>query len=92
MGNFNEKPFLSLHIYGSNNYTDTVTEDSKIFDLENKTIRKSLGPAFINKENKYYKGGIEKFKTNKETIEDFQIISKKFKTRNSKILLNKSFS
>ncbi len=48
MGNLSEPAFITLHIYGSNNYKGSVTEDSKVYEIEKNRIRTTFGPAFIN--------------------------------------------
>ena len=48
MGNVTSKPYLTLHIYGDNEYVGDVTSDSRIYELENNMIKETTGGAFFN--------------------------------------------
>jgi SAM-dependent methyltransferase len=48
MGNRDQQPFLSLHIYGYNSPIDNVTGDARIFDLDQQKIQRVNGGAFFN--------------------------------------------
>jgi SAM-dependent methyltransferase/predicted metal-dependent enzyme (double-stranded beta helix superfamily) len=48
MGNIDQKPFLSLHIYGTLEKSENITGDARIFDLNNKVIQRVDGGAFFN--------------------------------------------
>ena len=48
MGNVTTKPYLTLHIYGDNEYVGDVTSDSRIYELENNMIKETTGGAFFN--------------------------------------------
>ncbi|MEN8249633.1 MAG: cysteine dioxygenase family protein [Bacteroidota bacterium] len=48
MGNVTTKPYMTLHIYGDNEYVGDVTTDSKIYELENNLIKETTGGAFFN--------------------------------------------
>lgn len=46
MGNPTDKPFLSLHIYGTSSPKDFITGDARLFNLENNTIQRVNGGVF----------------------------------------------
>ena len=48
MGNVTSTPYLSLHVYGDNEYVGNVTADSRMFELETGLIKHTTGGAFIN--------------------------------------------
>ncbi len=52
MGNVTTKPYLTLHMYGTNKAHETITADMKIYELETGLIRKTNGGAFFNLTNK----------------------------------------
>jgi predicted metal-dependent enzyme (double-stranded beta helix superfamily) len=47
MGNQSDNPFLTLHIYGTNEPKEVITADSLIFEIENNRIVKTTGGAFF---------------------------------------------
>jgi len=55
MGNIDQKPFLSLHIYGTLENSENITGDARIFDLENEVIQRVDGGAFFNLREKEIK-------------------------------------
>ena len=48
MGNVTSKPYLTMHVYGDNEYVGDVTADSRIFELETGLIKHTTGGAFFN--------------------------------------------
>lgn len=50
MGNPTNQPFMSLHIYGTDENLNAITGDSRIFDLENGTIQRHNGGVFFGLE------------------------------------------
>lgn len=48
MGNSDQEPFLSLHIYGHIDPQDNITGEARIFDLHNLEIQRVNGGAFFN--------------------------------------------
>jgi predicted metal-dependent enzyme (double-stranded beta helix superfamily) len=55
MGNVTSRPYLTLHVYGCDDYEGTVTADAKIYELENSLIKHTNGGAFYNlPDNKVY--------------------------------------
>ncbi len=71
MGNSTDKPFITLHIYGSNSYEGIITEDSKIFDVNNNRIITTTGPAYINMKEEYCKNIDTGIETDENTKKDF---------------------
>ncbi len=47
MGNQTDTPYLTLHIYGTNEPKEVITADSLIFEIENNRIVKTTGGAFF---------------------------------------------
>ncbi|HAS46745.1 MAG TPA: hypothetical protein DCS93_40045 [Microscillaceae bacterium] len=47
MGNSGEGKYLSLHIYGNYDRTESVTADARIFDLDDQDIHRADGGAFF---------------------------------------------
>ncbi len=83
MGNLSSHPFVTLHIYGSNTFEGTVTEDSTIYEISEKKIYTSKGPAFLNMDNKLYKTQRTGLITNRETEQDYKTITQLFLQRQS---------
>ncbi len=52
MGNLSEAPYLSLHIYGTENTRENITADARIFEPENGLIKYTTGGAFFNLSDK----------------------------------------
>ncbi|MEM1322738.1 MAG: cysteine dioxygenase family protein [Bacteroidota bacterium] len=48
MGNASTEPYLTLHVYGSNQRCGEITADAKNFDLEFDRIAHTCGGAFFN--------------------------------------------
>lgn len=48
MGNVTSAPYLTLHIYGSDQHKGVITADSKIYDLEQRVVKHTTGGAFFN--------------------------------------------
>ena len=48
MGNVTSSPYLTLHVYGDNEFVGDVTADSRIFELETGLIKHTTGGAFFN--------------------------------------------
>lgn len=48
MGNSDQEPFLSLHIYGHKDPQDNITGEARIFDLHHQEIQRVNGGAFFN--------------------------------------------
>ena len=82
MGNLTEKPFMTLHIYGSNNYAGTVTEDSQVYEIEKDRIRTTFGPAFINISDSLCKKDEQGIETDEKTRNDHSKIIQEFYKRN----------
>ncbi len=78
MGNLSDNPFLTLHIYGSNSYKGTITEDSKVYELNKNRIRTTLGPAFLNIADDLCKADENGIITDDKTLEDFENFTKLF--------------
>jgi hypothetical protein len=81
MGNLSDNPFLTLHIYGSNSYKGTITEDSKVYELNKNRIRTTLGPAFLNIADNLCKSTENEIVTDEKTIKDFENFTKLFNER-----------
>lgn len=47
MGNPSDRPFLSLHVYGSAKHDGAITGDARIFDLHQKCIQYTDGGVFF---------------------------------------------
>lgn len=72
MGNLGSKPFLTLHIYGSDHHRGIPTEGSKIYEIEKNRIRRSKGPAFLEMaENFYIDNSTEALNCDQETRQDY---------------------
>ena len=84
MGNFSDKPFVTLHIYGSNSYKGTITEDSRVFELNTNRILTTLGPAFLNINDNLCKKQEVGIETDEKTLRDFENITKLFNERTKK--------
>ncbi len=48
MGNADQEPFLSLHIYGHVDPQENITGEARIFDLHHQKIQRVNGGAFFN--------------------------------------------
>lgn len=48
MGNATSEPYMTLHVYGSNQLQKSITADAKNFDLELNRIAHTSGGAFFN--------------------------------------------
>lgn len=48
MGNVTSSPYLTLHVYGDNEYIGDVTANSRIFEIETGLIKHTTGGAFFN--------------------------------------------
>jgi predicted metal-dependent enzyme (double-stranded beta helix superfamily) len=48
MGNATSKPYMTLHVYGSNTKSEGITADAKNFDLEQDRVALTCGGAFFN--------------------------------------------
>jgi len=83
MGNLTQKPFITLHIYGSNSYSGTITEDSQLYEIEKNRIRTTLGPAYLNITDELCKNTINGIITNERTKTDFYKIIHDFYKRNN---------
>ncbi len=83
MGNLSEIPFVTLHIYGSNSYKGSVTEDSKMYEIEKNRIRTTVGPAYINIKNELCKKDEYGIETCKETENDYYKLISHFYKRNN---------
>jgi len=83
MGNLSKQPFITLHIYGSNSYSGTITEDSTLYEIEKNRIRKTFGPAFINISDDLCKENIHGIETDEKTKEDHSKIIQDFYKRNN---------
>ena len=56
MGNNDEAPFVSLHVYGHVNALENITGEARIFDLHRQEVQRVNGGAFFNlKENEIVK-------------------------------------
>lgn len=83
MGNLSQKPFITLHIYGSNSYSGTITEDSKLYEIEKNRIRTTLGPAYLNISDNLCKDKSEGIITDEKTKSDYYKIIHQFYKRNN---------
>lgn len=48
MGNVTSEPYLTLHLYGSDDTEGIITADAKIYELECNLIKHTTGGAFFN--------------------------------------------
>ena len=48
MGNKDQPPFISMHVYGCTTPQDLITGEARIFDPENERIQRVNGGAFFN--------------------------------------------
>ena len=48
MGNKDQPPFISLHVYGCPTPQENITGEARIFDLKNEKIQRVNGGAFFN--------------------------------------------
>jgi predicted metal-dependent enzyme (double-stranded beta helix superfamily) len=48
MGNVTSSPYLTLHIYGNSEHSGNITDDARIFELENGLIKHTSGGAFFD--------------------------------------------
>jgi len=48
MGNVTSSPYLTMHVYGDNEYIGDVTADSRIFEIETGLIKHTTVGAFFN--------------------------------------------
>ncbi|HIP37172.1 MAG TPA: cysteine dioxygenase [Crocinitomix sp.] len=92
MGNQTSTPYLTLHIYGTNEPREVITADSLIFEIENNRVVKTTGGAFFQLEEKEV-DVLSDLKCNDEqTILEFASTilpkSKTFKTKQKKHILN----
>jgi predicted metal-dependent enzyme (double-stranded beta helix superfamily) len=72
MCNLGSKPFLTLHIYGSDHHRGIPTEGSRVFEIEKNRIRRSKGPAFLEMaENFYLDDSAEILACDRDTREDY---------------------
>jgi hypothetical protein len=71
MGNKNESPVLTLHIYGSNNGLSNANDDSSVYELEKKRVSITSGEAYLNLEPGRIKQSVHGISTNAETISDY---------------------
>jgi len=82
MGNLSDQVFITLHIYGSNNYIGSVTEDSKVYEIEKDRIRTTFGPAFINIADNLCKKDVQSLNTDERTRNDHSSLIKQFYQQN----------
>ena len=82
VGNLSDIQFITLHIYGSNNYDGTVTENSKVYEIEKNRIRTTFGPAFINISDSLCKKDEQGIDTDEKTRNDHSKIIQEFYKRN----------
>src|SRR5690606_29010329 len=47
MGNIDQQPFISLHLYGCHERSENVTADARIFELDEGRIQVTTGGAFF---------------------------------------------
>ncbi len=83
MGNLSQKPFITLHIYGSNSYKGTITEDSQLYEIEKNRIRTTLGPAYLNISDELCKKSKQGILTDEKTNSDFYSLIQQFYKRNN---------
>jgi cysteine dioxygenase len=74
MGNLTDKPFLTLHIYGSNKTVSNANDYSLVYELEKKRIRTSNGAAYINISEEYCKKTDHGLLTSVDTLVDYMQI------------------
>jgi predicted metal-dependent enzyme (double-stranded beta helix superfamily) len=67
MVNQGEDQVLSLHIYGTSNTVDNITEDSQLFDISKKEIQLVNGGVFYDLLDKDYRLKDEEFETDRLT-------------------------
>jgi predicted metal-dependent enzyme (double-stranded beta helix superfamily) len=83
MGNLNETPVMTLHIYGSNNLNSNANDNSVVYELEKNRMSTTAGSAFINMSDGFIKNTETGIETNTETITDyFEIISNFYQKNN----------
>jgi cysteine dioxygenase len=89
MGNLNEKPVKSLHIYGSNQQMSNANDFSRVYELEKNQIRITDGAAYININEDKCKETIGGLVASKATVLDyFSIILPYYKKNNIKEMVD----
>jgi hypothetical protein len=84
MGNLTDKPFMTLHIYGSYKKISNANDYSRVFEIEKKQIRTTNGAAYINISDEYCKKTEQGLMTNTETLVDYlQIVLPYYKRNRS---------
>jgi len=71
MGNQTDKPFITLHIYGSNQQISNANDSSLVYEIEKKQIRTTTGAAYINITDDLCKNTERGLLTNVETLVDY---------------------
>jgi predicted metal-dependent enzyme (double-stranded beta helix superfamily) len=75
MGNLTDRPFITLHIYGSHQALSNANDFSLVYEIEKKQIRTTNGSAYINISEENCKKTDHGLVTNVETLVDYlQII------------------
>ena len=85
MGNFNQEPFLSFHLYGAYGKDGNITADARIFDLYKKKILYTGGGVFFNP-------GVDTYTTNNEAIEGEFFTALRFTIEHLKRVIAASFN
>ncbi len=88
MGNLTDKPFQTLHIYGTNKQNGITIEDSIVYELEKNQRRTSFGSAFINIGEHLCKTTEAGIETNLETLLDYLPIVQPFYKKNKLLAIS----
>jgi cysteine dioxygenase len=83
MGNLSDKPFITLHIYGSDKGISNANDYSRVFEIEKKQIRTTNGAAYLNIDEELCKKTEKGLLTNVETLVDYLQIILPFYKRNN---------
>ncbi|MEI6898776.1 MAG: cysteine dioxygenase family protein [Bacteroidota bacterium] len=71
MGNNSNKPAITMHIYGSNISLSNANDDSRVYELEKKTISVTNGEAYFNLDPAKAKERVHGIISDSETISDY---------------------
>ncbi|MEI7597179.1 MAG: cysteine dioxygenase family protein [Bacteroidota bacterium] len=84
MGNLTDQPFITLHIYGTNNSDGLTIQDSVVYELENKRRTTTNGAAYISLCTSHSKKIEDGIKTDEESLIDYlKIILPYYKKNNN---------
>ena len=71
MGNNSDLPAITMHIYGSNGSLSNANNDSRVYELEKKTISVTNGEAYFNLDPARAKERIQGIISDNDTISDY---------------------